>query len=355
MTPIDKNRDPLDAVLRGAMRAEPGPATSECADAESLGAYSDRSLAAAQRERLEVHFADCMRCQMLLADIARADESARGEQAADAIPWYRRWRIAIPTLAAVAALVIFIAILRPANEEPRTDELVAMAQKREPSRIEVAAQAAAPVPPAAAPAPAWAVPAAPASSEIAMHHAKPEAAPRAEEIGGSASSERMAKSETAPEARAMVAQAAPAQATAPMNRSLGAAVAGNALGSTAGYSEQAGVLATVSPSDRSVTWIVGKNGTIRRVDANGAAQPQESGVSADLVAGSAPSSSVCWVVGRSGTILRTTDGEHWAPVASPTTENLVAVSSSGPSDARVTTSSSKNFATSDGGVSWHQQ
>ena len=336
------------------MRAEPGPATPECADAESLGAYSDRSLAAAERERLEVHFADCMRCQMLLADIARADESARGATAASAVPWYRRWRIAIPALAAAAAVLVFISIRRPANEEQQTEQ-VAMAKREAPAMaLAERASAPAPMPPAAAPAPEWAVPAAPASSEIAMHHAKPEAAPRAEEIGG-AVSQRMAKSETAPEARAMVAQAAPAQATAPMNRSLGAAVAGNALGSTAGYSEQAGVLATVSPSDRTVTWLVGKNGTIRRVDGNGGAQPQESGVSADLVAGAAPSSSVCWVVGRSGTILRTTDGEHWAPVASPTTENLVAVSSSGPSDARVTTSSSKNFATSDGGVSWHQQ
>ena len=87
------------------------------------------------------------------------------------------------------------------------------------------------------------------------------------------------------------------------------------------------MLATISPADRSVTWIVGKNGTISRLDANGSKHPQQSGVSTDLVAGAAPSSSVCWVVGSGGTIMRTTDGEHWAAVASPTTENLMAVSS----------------------------
>ena len=77
MTPDNRNNDPLDAILRRAMRERPGPATPECADAESLAAYSDRSLAAAERERLETHFADCMRCQLMLADIARAEESAR--------------------------------------------------------------------------------------------------------------------------------------------------------------------------------------------------------------------------------------------------------------------------------------
>jgi len=354
VTPIDKNSEPIDAILRRKMRAEPGPETPECADAESLAAYSERSLAAAHRERLEAHFADCMRCQLLLADIARADESARIAAAADATPWYRRWRIAIPAIAAVAAVLVFIAIRRPANEEPRTDQLVAMAEKREPSRMEVAEQAAAPVPPSAAPAPVAqaAIPAVPASSEIAMNEAKTQAAPRAEAMSGAAVLHHMTEGAPATGARAMTAQAGAAPAT---TRSLGESVAGNALSSGAGYSEQAGVLATVSPSDKSVTWIVGRNGTIRRIDANGGAHPQQSGVSADLVAGAAPSSSVCWVVGRGGTILRTTDGEHWAPVASPTTENLVAVSSSGASDARVTTSSSKSFATSDGGASWRQQ
>ena len=104
MTPADRNNEPLDAILRRAMRDRPGPATPECADAESLAAYCDKSIAAAERERLESHFADCVRCQMLLADIARADESARIAKSAGEVPWYRRWRIAIPALAAAAAV-----------------------------------------------------------------------------------------------------------------------------------------------------------------------------------------------------------------------------------------------------------
>ena len=143
-------------ILRRAMRAEPGPATPECADATALAAYSDRSLAAAERERLETHFADCMRCQLVLADIARADESARDARAASEVPWYRRWSIGIPALAAVGAIFVFIAIRRPVSEAPQSNEVVAMA-KREAPATELAAPAPAAAPempePASAPAP----------------------------------------------------------------------------------------------------------------------------------------------------------------------------------------------------------
>jgi hypothetical protein len=349
VTPADKNNEPLDAILRNATRAQPGPATPECADAESLAAYSDRSLSAADRDRLETHFADCMRCQLLLADIARADQSAREAEAASEVPWYRKWRIAIPALAAVAAVLVFIAMRGPANDHQPGDQLVAMA-KNEAARVELAEQAPAPAAPSAA-----AAAAAPASNEeVAMNEPKPAAALRPETLGG-AILHRMNESAAASGARAMIARSSESAAKTGAMQSDGAAVAGNGLSSNAGYAEQAGVLATIAPSDRSVTWIVGRNGMIRRLDAHGNQHALQSGVNTDLVAGAAPSSSVCWVVGRAGTILRTTDGEHWAVVASPTAEDLVTVSSGGASDATVTTSTAKSFVTTDGGATWHQQ
>ncbi|MGC1398686.1 hypothetical protein [Candidatus Binatus sp.] len=291
MTPIDKSNEPLDAILRWTMSERLGPATPECADAESLAAYSERSLPVPERDRLEIHFADCMRCRVLLADIARAGESAREAKASSDVPWYRKWRGAIPALAAVTAIVVFVSMSRPANAQSRAL-----------------------------------------------------AAPRAEAM--------------VPGAQAMIAQnedKTNAMQTYGAADASSAPVAGSAAAPNAGYAMQAGVLATIPSSDRSVTWIAGKNGTIRRVDANGGSRSQQSGVSTDLDAGAAPSSSVCWVVGRSGTILRTTDGEHWSPVPAPSTEDLVAVSASSASDATVTTSSSKTFATFDGGATWHQQ
>ena len=171
------------------MRAQPGPATPECADAESLAAYSERSLAAPERERLEVHFADCMRCQVMLADIARAEQGARDAKAASEVPWYRRWRIAIPALAAVAAVLVFIAIRRPANEESQRDQLVAMA-KNEAPRMEVAEQAAppAPAPPPQVDASAAQIatlasrPAASVPNELARNEVRPEVTTKREAL-----------------------------------------------------------------------------------------------------------------------------------------------------------------------------
>jgi hypothetical protein len=462
VTPVNRNDDQLDPILRRAMRAQVGPATPECADAESLAAYSDRSLAAAERERLETHFADCMRCQMLLADIARANESARGLESASEVPWYRRWRIAIPALAAVAALLVFIAIRQSLNEHPHS-EVVAMA-KHEAPLMELAerAPAAAPASPAAesaaapvAPAPALAPPS-PASNEIAMnesrareetkreaprmHHfaqappaaapvpppaeagrvvaiapaapvvepsaapvaqpapvskelasnqPQPETAQRAESMGYAAgqlsnkaasgngamvaaperaapalAGDTVSQGETAVGSAAVGAGAGAIAGAAP---GVGASAPGYGTGNLLGAAPAAGrssgpevrpglgILGQIWAPDRSAVWVIGRNGTIQRYDANGAGHWQHSGVTTDLVAGWAPSARVCWIVGRSGTIIRTTDGEHWERIGAPTTENLTAVSASSAHDVAITTASGKIFATSDGGVTWHRQ
>ena len=447
MTPADKNNEPLDAILRRATPAQPGPATPECADAESLAAYSDRSLAAADRDRLETHFADCMRCQLLLADIARAEESARAAMAAAEVPWYRRWRIAIPALAAVAAVVVYIATNRPATEEPRSDQVVAMA-KHEAPMMQLAERAAAPELPAQAP--QFAVPpspaAAPASNEIAMnesrareeakraaprmHHAAPptpavaEAPPAAAPAPPSVDAGSVVA--IAPAAPVVEPSSAPVAQPAPVSKELAsnqpepetaqrtesmgyaapqlsgkAAAPGNGAmvaapepatpaiaGGAAGQSETAvgagapviGIGAApasqklppgmpqgglplggwargaVCPRDKSVTWLVGKNGVIQKFYANGAMRWQYSGVTTDLLTGWAPSATVCWVVGLSGTIIRTTDGgDHWERITAPSADNLRMVVASSAEDATITTERGQSFATSDGGATWHRQ
>jgi hypothetical protein len=420
VTPDSRNNEPLDAILRRAMRDRPGPATPDCADAESIAAYSDRSLAAPERERLEVHFADCSRCQLLLADVARAEEGARDAKATSEVPWYRRWRIAIPALTAVAAVLVFIAIRRPANEEPQRDQFVAMA-KNEAPRAESAEQAAAPAAPAqvAAPAPAPPAPAsalamnearpqalmsreapqmyrampapapveapavpavapgspppapasAPAASysnQIATNEAKTASAPRAEAMGAF-SSQPLHREATAPGASAMPALGGVAPPNAGAQRYEGAASArGPAVGAASGAvadsaaalssteaAPSAPMLVTIVSPDRSVTWIIGPNGSVRRRAVDGAIRMQHSGVSTDLVAGSAPSATVCWIVGRSGTIICTTDGEHWELITAPSKDNLTGVSATSARDATITTAGGQSFTTSDGGASWH--
>jgi photosystem II stability/assembly factor-like uncharacterized protein len=161
--------------------------------------------------------------------------------------------------------------------------------------------------------------------------------------------------ETAPGARAMVEENNEPVAESNSMQSYSAAVAGGAAGSSGGPSTGAEVLITIYPPDRSVSWIVGKNGFVQRRDTDGTMRVQQSGVSTDLVAGASPSARVCWVVGRSGTIIRTTDGEHWELIGAPTTENLTAVSASSAHDVAITTASGQSFTTTDGGVTWRQQ
>ncbi len=79
----------------------------------------------------------------------------------------------------------------------------------------------------------------------------------------------------------------------------------------------------VSPNKKQA-WRVGPAGKIERSnDAGKTWKPQNSGVAADLLAGSAPSDKVCWIVGKAGTLLLTTDGgKHWKQIASPISDDL---------------------------------
>jgi hypothetical protein len=110
----------------------------------------------------------------------------------------------------------------------------------------------------------------------------------------------------------------------------------------------------VSPNKKQA-WRVGPAGKIERSnDAGKTWKPQESGVTADLLVGSAPSEKVCWIAGKAGTLLLTTDGgKHWKQVASPITEDLGGVHALDAQHASVwDVSRRKSFETSDGGLTW---
>jgi len=179
------------------------------------------------------------------------------------------------------------------------------------------------------------------------------AAPRAQAMDGTAL-HRMQRSAAALDAQT-AAQNNESAARAGAMQSYSAQVAGGVAGPNAANRPAAEALVTIYPPDRSVMWIIGKNGMVQRRDANGTMRVQQSGVSTDLVAGASPSANVCWIVGRSGTIIRTTDGEHWELIGAPTTENLTAVSASSAHDVAITTERGQSFTTSDGGATWHRQ
>jgi hypothetical protein len=112
---------------------------------------------------------------------------------------------------------------------------------------------------------------------------------------------------------------------------------------------------TIAAPGGTVSWRVGQAGIIEfSRDAGKTWTLQSSGVTTDLLGGSAPTDKVCWIVGGSGTILRTTDsGTHWQKVHPPTQDDLRSVFAV---DARQATVSPANgtYQTTDGGATWNK-
>src|SRR5579862_7605419 len=75
---------PRDKML-SRLLAEPRvpvAADANCPDAEMLAAYADRNLAPEEVAQLEIHLADCARCQeILVALVVSAEELPVGETA----------------------------------------------------------------------------------------------------------------------------------------------------------------------------------------------------------------------------------------------------------------------------------
>src|SRR6185295_14149290 len=67
---MNEPRDPVDRLLKAELRATGGdalaPATSECVDAETFAAWADGTLPPQQTGAIELHLADCARCQALM-------------------------------------------------------------------------------------------------------------------------------------------------------------------------------------------------------------------------------------------------------------------------------------------------
>jgi hypothetical protein len=112
---------------------------------------------------------------------------------------------------------------------------------------------------------------------------------------------------------------------------------------------------TIATPGGLASWRVGQAGVIDfSSDAGKTWTLQPSGVTTDLLAGSAPSGKVCWIVGTSGTILRTTDaGAHWQKLRPPVQEDILAVAAADALRATVSLTNS-SYQTTDGGATWNK-
>jgi len=109
----------MPALLRAAA-AQPGPAGPDCLDEEIIAAVVDGTLDPAARGGATRHLASCARCRRAVASVIHSldDPSVSREIAALEHGRPRRLsRVALP-LAAAAALVLFLAWPRTADDDP---------------------------------------------------------------------------------------------------------------------------------------------------------------------------------------------------------------------------------------------
>lgn len=128
--------------------------------------------------------------------------------------------------------------------------------------------------------------------------------------------------------------------------------AASARGITA-QGRDASALEIPSP-DPQVRWRVVPGTAVQRSTDRGATwATQQTGVTTELTAGSAPAADVCWLVGRGGVVLRTTSaGRAWQRVRFPEPVDLAAVTASSALDATVSLVDGRRFRTTDGGATW---
>ena len=116
-------------------------------------------------------------------------------------------------------------------------------------------------------------------------------------------------------------------------------------------------LQTVISHDGKAVWKFGDSGQIfYSKDAGKDWTSQRSGVSAKLLAASAPSAKICWIAGAAGTLLRTADGgKHWQIITTPIAGDLGGVRATDAKHASIWgLPNHVSYETSDGGATWKQ-
>ena len=107
----------VDQLLRTTLQAAAARASTsdECVDAETIAAWTDRTLPAGSAARVETHLSQCARCQALLAALVRSTPAPVASPSL-----WQRWRLqwVVPIAAAASALALWIAV--PSNQRTVT-------------------------------------------------------------------------------------------------------------------------------------------------------------------------------------------------------------------------------------------
>ena len=328
-----KISDAFEAALKRELQHPSRSSSADCPAPDVMAAYYDRTLARAERARLDTHLLSCARCQSMMAALARADDSpSAATSRREAIFWITR--VATP-IAAIAGTIAFVVGMHHRASPP--PEVIALA-----SRAAAVQMAPRPAPPAAAamekalPAPQPAVGAV-VTRNLSEHHRQMPA---------------LAKAAGANEGQPVEA-AKPATVSSRAEISASTAPGASAVSdSSPGFVVVKPRVESVASPDGSLVWHFGSQGLIL-LSENSAPERVVERTTRELLAGSAPSNDVCWIVGRSGTILRTLDrGKHWQFIRAPYRNDFSAVRATDGNNATVWALGNEPYTTHDGGVTW---
>jgi Photosynthesis system II assembly factor YCF48/Putative zinc-finger len=392
-----KDREKSKSALLREGLAKSTSSAGACPDPETLAAYYQRSLDAADTQRCEMHLAGCPSCREQTAAMVRADESAiAGARPAGESEWawLWDWRWLAPA-AAVLALAVFWLARKPTpirTPGPQPQPLVAMSQPTEAPASSLARQS---------PAIERDLPSA-LTANKARANAK-ELSPRArtyapsselkkEAVTSGRDENKTVESEngalvhgTAQPAAGSNVPAVPSAPPASQDTNdgsaggvVGGAVGGAVDGAPAGAAKQQPGPVTselvsrysmkdqkvslqaayqrsieIRSPDSQVLWRASGGGLIERsVDGGTTWQAQRPVADARIVTGTALSAKTCWIAGRDGIILLTKDGTNWTTIPPPVHADFVSISARDDSSATVTTADGRKFTTQDAGKKW---
>jgi Photosynthesis system II assembly factor YCF48 len=125
-----------------------------------------------------------------------------------------------------------------------------------------------------------------------------------------------------------------------------------------------GNAALIRTPSRSISWRVGKGGSIERSTDTGRTWVlQTSPLQEEWLGGTAVTDKICWIMGRNGAIARTTDGEHWEKIAPPPSAadpsgkfpDWTGITAANAQTATITADGERGYATRDAGKTWKAQ
>lgn len=327
----------LEQALKHELRGD-AVLTPDCIDAETMAAWQDNALDAAQMSAVEAHLSTCPRCQAMLGAFARGSVTIEAEAPADRGFQLWKWWLA-PIAAGAAAVMIWMVV--PEQQE------IATSPAQPPAAVAVDALRERPAAPAADQAAPSSEARAAKRDANAANRVEGEAKLKAETARDDR--QQQLKDNAAPKEQAFSQPATPAAAPPAAAREERAAAPAIAqLQKSARISIG---LELMSP-DPSRRWRVAASGIERSEDSGTTWRLVRQSAGESITSGTAPTPTICWMVGQEGVVLVTTDATTFTRVDLPERVDVTTIMASDALVAIVTTADRRRFRTDDGGRTW---